>query len=258
VRSREDGDVLTFSHCESGESFSIRKQVVAFLEKNPLLTAKVLCKLLNLRYETHGRYVANVRSEWKSHYRNEQGSKCSSVRRVFFACVLPAGLNAVLLRAPLPVGWVVSRSRNRFRLFRNSLGRVQWFETGRVVLYVRMPASVGKAKQLFCDGFTKTDLITDIRVLEQVLDGMRIKGGKADYITEQRLPYLVIKDFKDTNGVTVVLGDRSHPNAAHVLFEYQEQVARIDQLISEVFKGCASQNGTVPENVLRRDPLGVS
>lgn len=180
------------------------------------------------------------------------------MRRVFFGCVLPADLNAVLLRTRLPVGWVVSRARNRFRLFRNSLGRVQWFETGRVVLYVRRPASVGKTKQLFCDGFTKTDLISDIGVLEEVLDGLRIRGGKADYMTGQRLPYLVIGDFRDTNGVTIVLGDRSHPNAVHVLFEYQEQVARIDQLITQLYRGCTPQNAEVPENVLRRDPLGVS
>jgi hypothetical protein len=135
---------------------------------------------------------------------------------------------------------------------------MQWFETGRVILFVRRPASVGKAKQLFCDGFTKTDLITDIRVLGEVLEGLRIRGGKADYLTEQRLPYLVIKDFKDTNGMTIVLGDRSHPNAVHILFEYQEQLAKMDQLLSLAFKGCTSQDGGVPGHILSRGPVGVS
>lgn len=245
-------------HHEIGDSDSIRQQVYFWLDKNPLLTPKPLCKLLKISYKYHGRYVANLRTQWKYHLKNERGSKCSSVRRVFFGCVLPVDVNVGLLPKPLVLPWKPTRAKNRFRVFVNGLGRVQWFETGTVIMYVRKPASLGRAKQLFCDGFTKTNLITDIRVLEEVFETLRIRGGKADYLTEQRLPYLVIKDFKDTNGLTIVLGDRSHPNAVHVLFEYQEQVAKVDQLLTKLLEGTSPSNGGVPEDVLRRNPVGVS
>jgi hypothetical protein len=111
------------------------------------------------------------------------------------------------------------------------LGRVRWFETGTVELYVRKPANLGKAVQLFCDAFTKTEVVTDIRVIEECVKRIRVVCGHAVFETPQRLPYKRITAFKETNGIEILVGDRSHPNAVEIVFEYQEQVKKVDLLL---------------------------
>jgi hypothetical protein len=122
---------------------------------------------LGLDYQVHGKYVANARSFWKYHHRNEQGLKCC-LHGWRGWCFLPGevGGGGVLRVRAVEVGWLASRARNRWLLWRDRLGRLQWFETGRVNLYVRKPANLGRAYQLICNGFSFTGLITDMKVLE--------------------------------------------------------------------------------------------
>ena len=61
-------------------------------------------------------------------------------------------------------------------LWKDRLGRLHWFETGKVSLYVRRPASLGTAYQPVCNGFSFTDLTTDIKVLESALAGVKFKA----------------------------------------------------------------------------------
>ena len=232
---------MSESYCKQSKPYNMRKEIWSLLNENESLTAKPICRKLGISYKQYNNYVAKEKSLWKLwkyYHKDGVGSKCSKVRRCFWDLVLePVVQNVCRERlGGVLVGverarWVLSRNRNRHLIWRDGLGRMQWFENGRVVLYVLKPANKGKAKQLFCNGFTKTGLVSDVGVLDKVLDGMRLRGGKADYDAGQRLPYLVIRDFKETNGVTIVLGDRSHPEGVHVIFEYQEQVLKADRLI---------------------------
>ena len=147
--------------------------VFAELDRNPLLTAKSLCELLGLPYRSYSNYLTRLRCEWKHYHRSERGSKCS-IHAWRGWCYVPDDIDRA--RA-LGVGWVRSRARNRWLLWRDRLGRLQWFETGRVNLYVRKPANLGRAHQLVCNGFSFTSLITDVKVLEGILAGVRFKGG---------------------------------------------------------------------------------
>ena len=122
---------------------------------------------------------------------------------------MPAGVRRDLA---VETGWSCSRARNRWLLWKDRLGRLQWFETGRVNLYVRRPANLGKAYQLVCNGFSFTGSLTDVKVLEQVLAGVRFKGAHYVFNTEQRLPRFVIDLFAKSNGIIVKVGDTSHPN----------------------------------------------
>lgn len=85
-------------------------------------------------------------------------------------------------------GWIASKARNKWLLWKDRLGRLQWFETGRVNLYVRRPANLGKAYQLVCNGFSFTGLLTNLEVLEQVLVSVRFKG--AHYVFNTDSAYL--------------------------------------------------------------------
>jgi hypothetical protein len=144
---------------------------------------------------------------------------------------VPAGVRRDLA---VEAGWLRSKARNRWLLWKDRLGRLQWFETGRVNLYVRRPANLGKAYQLVCNGFSFTGLITDVKILEQVLASVRFKGAHYVFNTEQRLPRLVIDLFAKSNGIIVRVGDTSHPNAVEVVLCYPDWAERNERIFEEI------------------------
>jgi len=134
----------------------------------------------------------------------------------------------------LSVGWKCSRARNRCLLWKERLGRLQWFETGRVNLYVRKPANLGRAYQLVYNGFSFTGLLTDVKVLEQVLASVRFKGAHYVFNTEQRLPRLVIDLFAKSNGIIVKVGDTSHLNGVEIVLCYPDWAERNERLLNQL------------------------
>ena len=214
-------------------SHSIRQQVFEILNKNPLLTAKPLCKLLGLDYKTHGNYLKNLRLQWKRNYQNERGSKCSLHGWRGYT-LIPTRMHTQIHTRAVEVGWVETRARNRWLLWKDRLGRLQWFETGRVNLYVRKPANLGKAYQLICNGFSFTGLVTDIKLLEQILSTLRFKGGHYVFPTEQRLPRLTIDLFAKSNGIIIKVGDRSHPHAVEVIACYPDWAERNERMLEQL------------------------
>jgi len=230
--------VVGNSHCESSDSDSIRHRAFKLLDKNPLLTGKTLTKIMDLDYHKHGHYLNNLKAQWKYHYKNERGSKCSFPCDVHCwrgFCYLPGGL--VDRKAALAKGWIESRSRNRFLLWKGYLGRLQWFLTNRVNLYVRKPAHLGKAKQLFCEGFFATGLIGDVKVLEAILDAIKFKSGHFVFETNEKLPKMDIGLFNESNGVLIKTGDRSHPNSVEVIATYMDWAERTERVLESITEG---------------------
>jgi hypothetical protein len=134
--------------------------------------------------------------------------------------------------------WKLSDARNKFLIYRGRLGRVVWFRSGTVLLHVNKPGNLGKAKQLFADAFGGEGLIGDVDLIVRLADGicekvglkalgLYQKGLHAAYSTNQRLPSLTIRDFAVSHGITVKVGDRSHPNAVEVIAEFPAQTERL-------------------------------
>ncbi len=217
-------------YCNNSNSSSIRQSVFEKLDENPLQTAKSLCKLLDLPYAKYWNYVGGLRHEWKYYHKNEHGSKCS-IHAWRGWCHVPKSLDRALA---LSSGWRLSKARNRWLLWKDRLGRLQWFETGRINLYVCKPASLGKAYQLVCNGFSFTGLLTDIKVLEQVLASVRFKGAHYVFNTDQRLPRLVIDLFAESNGIIVKIGDTSHPNGVEIVSCYPDWAERNESMLGEL------------------------
>jgi len=210
---------------------SIRKDVCRLLDENPLLRAKMLCKILHLPYSKYKQTVTNYRNYWKYNHENERGSKCSSVHcfraRVKLELELSKALRQRVAyggKGEFGFGWSPSRSKNRFFSFYGSLGRVVWFETGTVIMHVRRPGNMGRAKQLFCDAFVNSGLISDFKLLNPVLSSIRPKGGHFPYSSGERLPYMVIRDFEESHGVVIKVGDRTHPDAVEVIASFSEAI----------------------------------
>lgn len=236
---------LRYNH-ENSDSESIAQEVFAQLEKNPLLTSKPLCKILELSYREHGKYVANLKTKWKYHHEKQRGSIRSlpdSVHCAFWVGVLPRDVSDALRIKAVGCGvWKPTKALNRFLLWKDRFGRVRWFENGKVELYVRKPASEGKAMQLFCRAFIHSGLVDLSNVeLAKFIDGfaryLRHRGAHALYKAGQRLPYMKITTFWDSNGFMVITGDRTHPDCAEIIYKYQDQVRKADELISAFLEG---------------------
>lgn len=215
---------------------SIRQQVFSLLDKNTKLTTKKLCELLHLDYHKHRQYVWNLRSLYKTSSRFGRASKCSSVHGWRGWCRVPNGLDRL---TAVEKGWIETKSRNRFLLWRNrKLGRLMWFETGRVNVYVCAPASVGKAYQLIVNAFSRfTSLITDVNVLQSVIHSFKFKGAHYVFETDHPLPKFTIAMFDKTNGVTVKLGDVSHPRAVEMIVHYPDWSERNERLLEQILEG---------------------
>ena len=97
-------------------------------------------------------------------------------------------------------------------------------------VYVRQPAHLGRAYQLVCNGFSFTGLLTDMKVLEQVLESVRFRGAHFVFDAKERLPYLVIDLFRRSNGVVIKVGDRTHPTGVEVIAEYMDWAERNERL----------------------------
>jgi len=244
------------SHTESSDSQpggTIKDQVFQLLDKNPLLMPKELCAVLHLDYTKHGGYVCNVRTLWKYHPKRQQGSKCSSVHGWRGWTKVPLVL-ARVREGAVKVGWLPTRARNRWILWKEKLGRLQWFETGRVNIYARAPVTVGRVYQLICNAFSYTGLITDLKLLEQVLGAIRFKGAHYVFETDQRLPFLTISLFNKGNGVVIKVGDRTHPTAVEVIAHYPDWAEQNERLFVEVMEGLRRLFGS-PEKQLGKSRL---
>jgi hypothetical protein len=152
---------------------------------------------------------------------------------------VPAGVRRDLA---INVGWISRRARNRWLLWKDRLGRLQWFETGRVNLYVHRPANLGKAYQLVCNGFSFTGLLTDVKVIEQILASVRFKGAHYVFNAGQRLPRLVVDLFARSNSIIVKVGDTSHPNGVEIISCYPDWAERNERFLNDI-KCLLSQYG---------------
>lgn len=219
--------------------------MIKLLKQNPLLTAKPICKLLGLPYKQYKSYIHNLRYHWKNSLKIEQGSK-GHPRPSFHKAQGWVYVDRLGLDRGLAVecGWVLSRNRNRGLIWRDGLGRMVWFESGRVNLHVRAPALKGRVFQLFCNGFSLTGLIDSVQVLSVVLKSIRLKSAHAVFDFGVRLPYFVIDLFKLSNGVVVKSGDVSHPTSVEIHFCYPDWAEKNERLLNQLNEAMKPQDPT--------------
>jgi len=221
-------------HSELSELTSIKAKAFKLLKKNPLLKAKSLCKLLDLPYSKYKSYMDNIRHEWKSSLQFGLGSKPDSFHHAR-AWVYVDRLNLNRQDA-LERGWIQSRNRNRALIWKDPLGRIEWFETGRCNIYVKAPPLKGRLWQLFCNAFSFTGLIDSMQILEKMLKAIRTKGATAVWETGSRLPYISIDLFRLSNGIKIKMGDLSHPSGIEVEFAYPDWAEKNERLLGEIFR----------------------
>jgi hypothetical protein len=236
----------------SGIPLSLRKRVFKLLDKDPLLKPMQICNLIEgLSYKQNGEVVTQYKKQWKKEYKSQRGfirSCPDDVHNAFYKGKLK-GVKDVLSRLPSLVSisnWKLSRAKNRYWVFKSELGRIRFFETGTVELWVRKPASDGKAMQLFSHAFTWTKLVDSISVVEEFQKTlMRKMHTLFDY--GQRVPYMKVTAFQGTHKFTYVSGDKSHPTCGEFMFEYHAEVESARRLFEQMenfFSQFSSNEGT--------------
>jgi hypothetical protein len=96
------------------------------------------------------------------------------------------------------------------------LGRIEWFQTGRVIVYIKSPQTMARVKTLLCKAFHNTGLIFDSKVLDQFLSKVRWKSAHDTYETNSRLPHKIIDNYVTSHGIKIVTGDSTHPNSIEI------------------------------------------
>jgi len=210
-----------------------KERVYSLLNKNPLLTPKDLCQKLRLSYKDHHGYVAHIKSDWKYDPQNEHGSKYS-LHAWRGWTEIPISVAPETRAGALSRGWIQSRARNKWLLFKNSTGRLQWFLTGRVNIYVRAPVDPGKVIQLIAQGFTWSGIITDLKVFRAMIQGVHFKGAHYVFPIGLRLPKPVTVDlFGPSNGFIVKISDRTHPTDLEIQVHFPDWGERVEKVLDK-------------------------
>jgi len=217
---------------------SIKSRVFDLLDENPLLSAKMICKLLELSYEDYKGYMWFLRSKWKTLVAKQTGSKCqkpSFHKPSAWVYVDKLGLK---VEDAIERGWKQTKAKNRYLIWRDpSYGHMKWFpSTGRVNIHTRKPHLKGRLFQLFCNGFSMNGLIDSMQILNGLLKSIRFKAAHAVFGTPERLPYMEIKLFKLSNGVIIKMGDRSHPHAIEIEYCYPDWAEKNERLLGQITK----------------------
>jgi len=210
---------------------SVRQRVFRELDKNPLLTPSTLRSVLKLDDKTSLQLLANYKTQWRHNYRNMRGLNCLSFHNVRGNARVPVDVSRV---EAVKRGWQGTRARNRMLVWKDDFGRLEWFETGLVKVWVRKPATEGKAVQLLANGFTKTELIWDMRVWERVRRSLWFHGATLAVETGVRLPYVCVELLKESNGVKVKMGDASDPTKLEIEFCYPKWAERNERILEQV------------------------
>lgn len=218
---------------------SLRKQIFDLWDENPLLSAKMICKLLDLCYKKRKQLIWKYHSQWRTSQKKQIGSKCQKPSFHKPSAWVYVDKLKLQLEHFLERGWIQTKAKNKYLMFKSpGYGHMKYFPTtGRVNIHTIKPHSRGRLFQLFCNGFSMNGLIDSMQILDQILKSIRFKGAHAVFSAPDRLPYMEIKMFQLSNGITIKLGDRSHPNGIEVEYCYPDWAEKNEQLLSKIYEG---------------------
>lgn len=246
LSSSSSGVIITDS-----DSDSLRQQVFALLDKDHELKAQLICRILNLPYPLKGSTIRNYCSQWRCNYRKQLAPKCLRYHRVRGWLYALRTFDRVRAKT---VGWVLSGARNRGLLWKDGLGRLVWFETGRVNFHLRKPSSQARLKQLLANGFMWTGLCGDVRVFEEWVKSAQLKGAHLTLDLGVPLPYSRTEHLKESNGVVAKTGDLSHRTCLELEFCYPEWAEKNELALKQLtqffrdFLGLSSNRTTFEAN----------
>lgn len=227
-------------YTEYNEYRSGRRAVFKFLDENPYHTFASMKK--KLRKETNfgglkDQTIRNYMSEWRNSY-----SIFGAVPRLHRGFgVLESGFDIGLWEGAPSFGWLVSRNKNRERLWHESGVSLGWHRNGTVVFRFKGFRPQGHLLGVFVRAFldvimssgkSEHEVVNYLHLLFK--EKYRTRGFHSTYETGQPLPKTKVTDFEKSHGLTIKLGDGSHITSIEVEqtepFWFSKIKSIIDQL----------------------------
>lgn len=219
--------------------YTLKERVFLFMERYPNNKSnKDLCTFLNLDYYRHRDVIKQYKSQWrKSKLRTRQGLNCLNFHNVrFWNYMLKSNNEYRVMAVLLECGWIETKAKNGMIIWKDNLGRIEWFKTGRLNCWIKKPASKSKMVNLLCNAFFRTGIIQDVNVFNEWKDEFKLKGFHVVKDTGVELPYCKIGMLKDSNGVILVMGDKSHKTGLEVQVTYPDWIERNEKLFEHAMK----------------------
>ena len=139
------------------------------------------------------------------------------------------------------------------------LGLLIWFETNRIIGRMKKPTNTGKILQLLANAFLKNGLLEEqfigltswqvVNLFHEWAENFRLKGSHVVYDTGEVLPYARIELLKDSNGVIVTIGDKSHPTGVEIQYCYPTWAERNEVLLKQNTKAFQQFSKVLLESV---------
>ena len=203
----------------------LRTRVFRWLRAHPLWARKgkrgKLLKLasdLGLNYKKHRATLQQYSSQFLTELQFGVAPKSPSLHRVVVGAYAPKCLDRRdpgVVEKALGAGWEFTRNRNREMIWNRdrALGRVRWFETGRVLAHIRKPPTEDRKRMLLTCAFGVTGLL-DRDVLVKFIQSFDMVSWHEVHRNPagEKLPYMKIVSLSETHGVVTKVGDLSHPD----------------------------------------------
>ena len=74
----------------------------------------------------------------------------------------------------------------------------------------------------------------DVNNFEQVLASLKFRGAHYVFDSGHPLPKMTIDAFSKSKGITIKIGDKSHPKAVEVIAAYPDWAERNEYLLEEI------------------------
>lgn len=239
-------------HASAKEStYTIKDRVFVHLESHPNSKPKAICDVLELPYRKYGGSVKAYRYQFRKECSRFglPSKRRSSTHGNRFCVFSPTSCDRV---SALEVGWKQSKNRNGVLYWdrHQYYGRIEWWQNGRVLVHVKKPATLARAKKLLSVAFIKTCLIFDDKIAGQFLDKVEPYSGHDVYRTpsKEKLPYMKITAYEKTHGITILLGDDSHKDSVEVHWCKPRFVEKIEALHNETLRIVSTNTKVIQDN----------
>jgi hypothetical protein len=240
----------------------MKYQLFAWLRDNPSIRKRGYLKRaaveLKIPYkekkELLWRYASEFKTDIRSLPQNGRGSNsrvCSkpdSQHAVFAEVGVPDCLSrekyyAEVTNLAVDVGWRLSKNSNHNLIWdkeQYSVGRVQWWVTGRVRVHLVNPHKVDEpmalVKQLLYGAFIASGLIADLKISEGFLRDVIWYDNHDVYDYDRSLPYKKITTYKELGINAIITGDISHRHSLEVHVIKPDIVTKFERLVDAVNK----------------------
>lgn len=237
-RSHRGHTLLSWGLCmksDQKDSSALKLNERAYIawNRNASLSPSETCKILGIDYEKHGGYIRKLKHKFKCDLQNRQALKTLKFHKAR-GWIYTTALRGLQLQRPhaLDLGWrpAVNSKNGMIYFVKESLGRLEWFQTGRINIWVDKPATKVRCYQLLATGLMWTGLIRDVHDFESWAKTARFKGAHLVLDLGEVLPYAKVDLLKDSNGVVVKLGDLSHRTSMEIEFCYPDWAERQETL----------------------------